>query len=384
MRILQFITPSGFYGAERWVLALANNIDQDNIICDLAVTQESDKQDLTVAELYPREAGEVHYLSMSGRFDIQVVDSLVKVIKDRQIEIVHTHGYKSDILGLIAARRAGVKCLSTPHGFSGDVGFKLKAFIRMGTFMLRYFDAVAPLSEELVDNMADFKVPARKVHFIRNGVDLNEIELSRDMGSEAPPSVVADDRVVGFVGQLIPRKGISELLEVFDGLHRDDPALKLQILGDGRQRAELEAQAAAMPSADAIDFLGFRPDRLELVSRFSLFVMTSTLEGIPRCLMEAMALGVPVAAYDIPGVDQLIEHEVTGLLAPLGDQRALKDCCRRLLEDPELAGKLVKAAREKIESTYSSRRMASEYQSLFAHLTGRNSVASVRSADGAG
>ncbi|WP_339800262.1 glycosyltransferase family 4 protein [uncultured Marinobacter sp.] len=372
IRCLQFITPAGFYGAERWVLALANNIDPESMINDLAVTNEGEGQDLTVAELYPNTTGEVHYLPMSGRFDVRVVTQLVKVIKRRQIDIVHTHGYKSDILGLMAARIAGIKCVSTPHGFSGKVGFKLGAFIRLGTFMLRYFDAVAPLSEELSEDMARFNVPKAKTHFIRNGVDLKEIDQAmRDLSLNSALKE-NDHRTIGFIGQLIPRKGIPDLLEAFDQLYQQNPDLKLQLLGDGRQRAELEAQAAAQQSAPGIEFLGFRGDRLELLSRFDLFVMTSSLEGIPRCMMEAMAVGVPVVAYDIPGVDQLVEHGKTGLLAPHGDKVALVACCQQVLDNSELAEALTRNARQMIDERYSAARMAREYEALFAELTGQS------------
>lgn len=376
INVLQFITPSGFYGAERWVLALANNINREHLVCDLAVSQEGGNQDLTVAELYPGDAGAVHYLPMRGRFDVRVVNQLVEVIRRRNIHVIHTHGYKSDILGLIAARKAGIKCVSTPHGFSGNVGFKLGAFIRLGTFMLRYFDAVAPLSEELVADMARFNVPKHKTRLIRNGVDLKEIDQTL---SELEPVATAEgqtERIIGFIGQLIPRKGIPDLLEVFDQLYSDDETLRLQLLGDGRQRDELEAQAASQKSATAIEFLGFRGDRLALLSRFSLFVMTSSLEGIPRCLMEAMAVGVPVVAYDIPGVDQLVEHERTGLLAPLGDKQALIECCQRVLNDAGLASELVRNARQLVEERYSAARMAREYEALFNEMTGDFRMAS--------
>src|SRR5690554_7348773 len=77
INVLQFITPAGFYGAERWVLALANNIDTAGVNCDLAVTRESADQDLTVAELYPTDSGQqVHYLGMNGRFDLRVIKQL--------------------------------------------------------------------------------------------------------------------------------------------------------------------------------------------------------------------------------------------------------------------------------------------------------------------
>ena len=157
---------------------------------------------------------------------------------------------------------------------------------------------------------------------------------------------------------------------MFDQLYREDTNLKLQLLGDGRQREELEEKAAGQGSGKAIEFLGFRSDRLELLSRFDLFVMTSSLEGIPRCLMEAMAVGIPVVAYDIPGVDKLVTHDETGLLAPYGDKTALASCCRQLLDDPALAKRLSANARQLIDEKYSAARMAQEYEHLFADLLG--------------
>ena len=367
LRVLQFITPSGFYGAERWVLALARNIDPQAIVCDLAVTREGPNQDLTLAEFYPTDQGQqVHYLDMHGRFDFRAIARLCKVIHDRNIDVIHTHGYKSDILGLIAARRTGIACVSTPHGFSGKVGWKLGTFIKVGTHMLRYYDRVVPLSEELMSDMKRFQVPQEKTCFIRNGVDLTEIDAVVD----TLPTVErgADGKTIGFIGQMIPRKGLGDLLAVFDTLYRKNTDLALLLIGDGRERNELEKQANAQESRDAISFLGFRSDRLELLAKMDLFVMTSSLEGIPRCLMEAMAVGVPVVAYDIPGVDQLVTHGETGMLAPHGDKAALERCCQEVLEDRDLAETLIANGRRLVEEKYSAARMASEYESLFNEL----------------
>ena len=374
IKVLQFISPSGFYGAERWVLAFANNIDPQRMRCDLAVTRESPNQDLRVADFHPDSAGQVHYVDMAGRFDIRSVKTLVNIIREREIDVILTHGYKSDILGLIAGRIAGIRCVSTPHGFSGNVGFKLKMFIRLGTSILRYFDAVAPLSEELIEDMHRFRVPSSKIRFIRNGVDIKDIDATL-----ANPSIreksLAGIRPIGFIGQLIPRKGLLDLLSAFEGLHEHHQGLELQLIGEGRQRPQLEEKCTLMKAGRAVRFLGFREDRLELLSKFEMFVMTSSLEGIPRCLMESMAVGVPVVAYDIPGVDQLIEDGVTGLLVPHGDVGALVKACNKLLDDPELKATLIANARTRVEEVYSARRMADEYFELFQQLmSSRNST----------
>ena len=178
-------------------------------------------------------------------------------------------------------------------------------------------------------DMKRFNVPEARTLLIRNGVDLTEIDAALASLPQAN-SPDQDSPIIGFIGQMIPRKGIPDLIEVFDQIYQAQPNLRLQLLGDGSQRSELERQAAQLKSVNAIEFLGFRSDRLELLSKFSLFVMTSSLEGIPRCMMEAMAVGIPVVAYDIPGVDQLVEHGKTGLLAPFGDKAALAALFREL------------------------------------------------------
>tara|TARA_R110000823_G_C15844229_1_gene491506 strand:- start:797 stop:1099 length:303 start_codon:yes stop_codon:yes gene_type:complete len=98
-------------------------------------------------------------------------------------------------------------------------------------------------------------------------------------------------------------------------------------------------------------------------------------------MMEAMAVGVPVVAYDIPGVDQLVEHGKTGLLAPFGDKAALAAYCKQVLDDPELAATLSRNAREMVNARYSAARMANEYEALFRKLTGKQKAASLQQSE---
>lgn len=366
LRVLQFITPSGFYGAERWVLAMANNTDTSEMICDLAVSKESATQDLTVAELYPRNKGEVHYLPMNGRFDFSVVDKLVAVIKQRNIDVIHTHGYKSDILGVLAAKKAGIKIVATPHGFSNNIPLKLRLFIKLGLFAIRFADKVAPLSQPLIDDIVKAGIRQQNIQFIENGVDLTELAAHRKDLSQVRTEIKAPH--FGYIGQLIGRKGVKEMILAFNQVFSRYPLAKLTLIGDGDQRAELQAFAATLPCSDAIHFLGFRQDRLQLSKEFDVFLMTSSLEGIPRCLMESMIVGTPVVAYDIPGVDQLILNGQSGLLAPLGDWQQLAEQCCALVDDPALYHKLAVAGRDLVDQRFSAKRMTDEYVQLFRQL----------------
>jgi glycosyltransferase involved in cell wall biosynthesis len=206
-----------------------------------------------------------------------------------------------------------------------------------------------------------------KLLYIQNGVDLSEVDEQRRR--ENPLKHINSEKRIGFIGQMISRKNIYDILDIFDTLSAKHRDLRLIFVGDGYQRNELVTYAEDLDSHDKIDFLGFRDDRLELLQSFDLFVMTSTLEGIPRCLMEACAMGVPVAAYDIPGIDQLITHEKTGLLARPGDREKLASYWEKLLYDEQYAMELAENARHYVQTHYSAQRMADEYCELFTHLS---------------
>lgn len=371
INVLQFICPSGFYGAERWIVALANNIDHSAVNCELAVTKEQGSDDLEICNRYAELDLPVHQVPMSGRFDWGVVKRLVKLIKERNIHIIHTHGYKSDILGVIAARKAGIKSVCTPHGFENSEDFKLRAYIWAGCQSFRFFDAVVPLSAQLMDQVKPYGIRNERLHYIQNGVDLKEVQEAGREGLAREQDQQRPEKIIGFVGQMISRKNIFALLDVFDELAQERGDIKLQLLGDGDQRQELEQYAKNLKSIDRIEFLGFLNNRLDYLRNFDLFVMTSSLEGIPRCLMETMAMGIPVAAFNIPGIDQLVIHQQTGLLAEYGDKVSLKQYWQQLLDDKDLANQLVANGRQYVDEKFSAARMAHEYTELFNQLLGR-------------
>ncbi|MCU4675561.1 glycosyltransferase [Catenovulum sp. 2E275] len=366
IKVLQFICSTGFYGAERWVLALAKHLDHQKFCCDFVTTQET-KASLEVVEKYQVEEGRAFTLPMSGKFDLSVVNRLVELIKEREIDIIHTHGYKSDILGVLAAKKAGIKVVITPHGFSHTNDKKLKLFIWLGCQFFRFADAVAPLSKQLVTDAQKFNVKSNRLVYIQNGVDLSEVEAQRKKAITIDgydPEV----KRVGFVGQMISRKNIKDILDIFELLYNKNNKIKLFLLGDGDARPELESYSAKLSCKDNIEFLGFREDRLEWLQSFDIFVMTSLLEGIPRCLMEAMAMGVPVAAYDIPGIDQLITHNETGLLAKLHDKEKLAQYWQDILFDSEKSEFLSRRGMDFVYQHYSAYRMAQEYEALFSKI----------------
>ena len=364
IKVLQFICPVGFYGAERWILTLVNNSDVQYITHDLAVTDESSNQDLEIFNQFQKGDGSAYKITMKSRFDLSAVKQLTDIIQERDIDIVHTHTAKAGFIGRLAAKATGIKCVSTPHGFGQPSNIKHKLFIKFGAIVLRFFDNVVPLSKQLQDEVYSMKVRKDKVTYIKNGVDLTEVQDTL----RAPRLESSKIKTIGFIGQMIPRKNIKDILDIFDNVHTRLPYLKLQLLGDGECRSELEDYAKTLRSFNDIEFLGYISDRLNYLKEFDLFVMTSKDEGIPRCLMEAMGMGIVVAAYKIKGIDQLVVHEKTGLLAEFGDKDKLADYWIELLTNRQKAKNLAREARIFVNQEFSGKRMANDYLNLYYKL----------------
>jgi glycosyltransferase involved in cell wall biosynthesis len=370
MHILQFICSTGFYGAERWILALCNNTQDPNVTYSLAVTDEVASKNLEIAKHFKRDCGDVFELPMAHKFDYKAVSTLANYITANNIDAVHTHGYKSDVLGVLAAKKAGVPVIVTPHGFENAKDIKLRLFIWLGCQAMKFADHVVPLSPQLVKDCKQYAIKEPQLVYIQNGVDLSEVEKFKNK----PLALTKAKKRIGFIGQMISRKNIIDLLDVFNELHNKMDNVELVLLGDGDSRVSLEEHTQTLESKDDIHFLGYRDDRLDYLKSFDLFVMTSTLEGIPRCLMEACAMETPVAAYDIAGIDQLITHESTGLLAPLGDKAALLLAWEKILQDDDYARQLGKNACDYVNEHYSAKRMADEYTTLFNELLDNKDV----------
>ncbi len=289
MNVLQLICPTGFYGAERWILALARNASDAGFRCDLAVTSEPPHKPLELLDRYSSSAGMSHRLQMRHRFDWSVLDNLIKIIRDNDIDIIHTHGYKSDIIGYLAARKAGVRMIATAHGYTRVTSLKDRSYHFLGNACLRRADRVVPLSSELVREVSARGVESTRITLIGNGVDTDEIDEVRSYLS--PDACASASQRIGYVGQLVKRKRVHLMIRVFERLWLKDNSRTLDLVGDGAERPALELLASSLPCANAITFHGFVSERLQTMATFDVMLMTSEAEGVPRTLMEAMSFG---------------------------------------------------------------------------------------------
>lgn len=202
-------------------------------------------------------------------------------------------------------------------------------------------------------------VPAPRVHVVPNGIAL----------PAEPAAGTAPRRDVDLVyaGRFVPTKNIGDLIEVVRILHAAGVVGRVALVGDGPLWDEMVARAGAAGLADVIEFTG-RTDNaevLEILRRGKVFFHASSREGFPVVMVEAAACGLPVVAYRIPGVVDVIDDGVTGFLVPERDTAALAAACRRLLEQAAERERLAAAGREKVVQSLTLSTMTDRVETVY-------------------
>lgn len=364
INVLQLGGPAGLYGAERWILALVRNLNPDEIKSIIAVVEDDPGLPLALVKQADNKGFQTHVFKAHGKFNLDVVTQLRDYILQNDIHILHTHQYKQDLIGLMAVRGTSCKIISTPHGWSRDAGIKLQCYEILDRLVFPFFDAVVPLSPDLMAPLKNIPFLKSKLHLIENGVDTTEIEECKTIAPELQDLKQRGYFIIGYIGQLIHRKGLDILLKAASQLD-SDLKWKIALVGDGPQRKDLTRLAKTLGIEEHVNYYGFRNNRLEFLNGYDVFVLPSRLEGIPRCLMEALVSKTPVISSDIPGSVELIRQDKTGHLFKKENIKDLSKAIMHIVEHSDHAVIIAEHGYNYVIQNYSSIRMAEDYQKLY-------------------
>jgi len=367
--VLHMGSPKGLFGAERWILALIRHLPAARVESIVGVVKDEPGPGPELCAQAARLGFETRVFEAPGRLSLAAIGQMRRFVRERGIDIVHTHGYKSDVIGFLATRGTNCRIVSTPHGWSTSAGLKLQVYEALDRIVFRFLDLVVPLSEDLYAGLRTLPGLKGKVRLIANGVDLSEVDSVGETAAELQACRTRGEAVVGYIGQLIARKSVDTLLRAFAGLRIERK--RLYIVGDGPERPALERLAGELGVSEHVCFTGFRDDRIALLKGFDALVLPSKLEGIPRCVLEAMAAGVPVLATDIPGNRDVVLDRISGLLFQVGDHDGLAGLLGTMLSDAGLRASIVEAGQRLVRASYSAQAMAEAYERLYAELAGR-------------
>ena len=308
-------------------------------------------------------------------FDRRIWRMLTGVVRERQIDVVHSHDYKTDLIALLLARRCGVMPLATAHGWTGQTTRERFAYYPADQWLLARFPRVIAVSSDIKEQLVRRGADSDRVTVILNAID-PEVFSRRAERREAVRSSLgysSGEIVIGAVGRLEAQKRFDILLEAFARLASGNHRLRLAVAGDGSLRAELAGLAATLGCGDRCAWLGHRDDVRDLHHAFDLFVQSSEYEGTPNAVLEAMAMETPIVASDAGGTRELAAPDVHALIVPSRDASALASAIDAVLTEPAAARARAVNARLRIEQelSFNARTRALEriYEELVSSRT---------------
>jgi len=339
-----------------------------NLSVEVACSPDSDVEKLQ------QQGYTIHPISIDRKIspflNIKSIYSLVNLIRKDQYDLVHVHTPIAAVLGRIAAKIAGVKrIVYTSHGLPFHDGSSYKEYA-----LYSNVEKLAALLTDMIlsQNHEDIATAKKlglcrpeKIAYLGNGVDIDRFNRDRlDPAHQAQlrKSLGIPDTanlIIGTIGRLTRKKGSGYLIEATAKLVSQFPNLHVLIIGGELSTdpepfyTEITQRIRTLGIQNNVTLTGIRQDIPEILGLLDIFTLpTFTHEGLPRSIVEAMSMGLPVVATDIRGCREAVLHEKTGLIVPPQDSQKLAEALEQLLSNSEMRSAYGQASRQRVEAEY--------------------------------
>lgn len=273
--------------------------------------------------------------------------ALANLISVLNPQVVHTHGYRADVIGGAAARSLRTPAISTVHGFTGG-GLKNLAYEHIQRFAIKRADAVIAVSAPLASHLARAGIPREKIHCIPNGYKPSGA-VAHSSFARQRLGITVDRPTVGWVGRLSREKGADVMLEA---LALADDRWQLSVIGEGPEADPLRRHAERLGIEGRVTWHGVVEDAGTLLSAFDAFVLSSRTEGTPITLLEAMDAGIPIVATTVGGIPDVVTP-AHAILVPPEQPASIARALADLLKNPGAAAERSALATERVRAVFS-------------------------------
>ncbi|MHC4394356.1 MAG: glycosyltransferase family 4 protein [Planctomycetota bacterium] len=306
--------------------------------------------------------------------DLKSIWQLYKILKRDKFDIVHSHTAKAGFITAIAAKMAKVPLIChTYHGLPFFDGQNRKA-----CHLYRFFEKLACKFRDYIFTQNKRDLPecikligsTERVLFEGNGVDIEFVKRSaKRQWDQATKEYPGEGLRLALLSRLEPVKRIEDFFKVITKLRQDGLKVSCVIAGTGFLEGELKNRLVEMRLSDCINMVGFSDHPHSLIAASDIVVLCSEKEGIPRVLMEAMALQKPVVATDVLGTQELVSNGETGFLVPLGYIGTIASKIKLLAEDVSLRKKMGNCSLERVTHNFNDIKISNFLHQFYTSIS---------------
>ena len=361
----------GIQGPENLILTLAEQLGQRGVRYVIINLWDGDPPTVALHEEALRRGLESYVLVTKGTFDMSLFPQLRAIIQRFQPDVIHTHGFKSEVAALVASRLTHARLIGFYYGRLALNTWWYQVEEMSSLLMFRFFDHVHANSHAQHDELRAWRLPAQRVDVVPSFVNTDQLRPPSPVERAAARQTLGIDLqrpVLTTLGRLSLNKGHTYMLQALTEIRRVIPDVLYLIVGDegqawrgeGGLRAVLERQVATERLADNVLFTGYYPDLLTVLHATDIIVSPSLREGMQVALLEAMATARPVVATATGGTPDAVQHGVSGLLVPPMDSSALTVAVLQLLQDQDTMRRMGEASRQYAEQHFDVRVVADQ------------------------
>lgn len=356
-------------GPGKTIIETACRIDKGAFNLSIGLFLRSTEKDNIYYKVAKQRGIDVIPIRMGHQFDISVIYKIIRIIKEKNIHILHSHEYKSDIIAFFVSKLIKIPIITTIHGWIEN-SFKSKVYIRAGKKVLPYFNKVVAVSPKIKSQLVSLGVPEGNIPLIYNAIVVeNYVPGSYPQKVLRTKYNLPDDAIlIGNVGRLSQEKGQTQFLLAARDICRRNDKTYFVMVGDGPDLEQLKKTASHFQIKNRVIFTGHVQDVRPFYQDLDIIALTSFTEGFPNVILEALCMKKPVVATDVGGVADIVIDGVTGYLAQAGDHSKIGEKLLNLIENPEIAGLLVENGRKRIKEEFQFSNRVQKIENVYSNI----------------
>ncbi|MBZ0156699.1 MAG: glycosyltransferase [Alphaproteobacteria bacterium] len=268
-------------------------------------------------------------------YNPRIIFDLASILRRDRIDLLCTHGYKSNIIGRISSHMAGIPEIAVSRGWTGE-NWKIKLYEELDRIFLRLADHVVAVSEGQREKILQLGIPPERVSVIHNGIHLSCPDPCPSVSLRQELKVDGGECLVMSAGRLSIEKNFGGLIDAAALLAKKEPALRFVVFGEGVLRETLEQKVREAGLQGMFFLPGFRRDFASILLEADIFVLPSFTEGLPNVVLEAYAQKKPVVATAVGGVPEVVRHGTDGFLVRPEETVRMAEYILTLARNPQL------------------------------------------------
>jgi len=365
IKILQIIWDGTVGGAQNFLYSLLSELLKYE---ELQIEVCFAKQRGPVAEQIKQLGLPTYCLNMKNGFDLLNAFKLVKLVRQRGYNLIHSHS-PQPLVRLMMALSNRKGSILTEHGsILDDIHGRHKPEIYYHRSLAKFIDYYIAVSHSIKNGLMNrHKVPSNKIKIIPTALDLTNFspKVSNGIDLRKKFQLSMSGPIIGMIGRLSPEKGIDHLITATKYIKEKFPDCITLIVGDGKLKEELQSQANNLGILRNVFFLGEQTQIADIISMLDVLVMPSVHEGLPLVALEGMAMCKPVVGYNVRGISDVVIHNHTGLLVDKRDPLLLAEKIIYLLNNKSFCSKLGESGREYVLKNFNIVCIAQKYREVY-------------------